>query len=165
MHDTSTPIPAASKRLNEMVSYVRQFTRDFPELNRLIRGEETSSRQIAWAVLDAVDDWNTTPPFLGRVGLENFPSIPALREGAVATLLKSVAMLQLRNQLDYSDGGIQVSSSNKGPVLMQWAQLYQENYERKRDRIKASLNVEFAMGGGGVFSEYFVISGSYLSLG
>ncbi len=38
---------------------VREFIRDFPELNRLISGEETSNRLITYCAHLAVDRYNT----------------------------------------------------------------------------------------------------------
>jgi len=163
LYASETNIPSASKRLNEMVAVVRMFLRDFPELNRLIAGEETSDRMIAWAIIDAIDDWNATPPFIGKVGLTNFPSMSWLREAAVMRTLESVGLLQTRNQLNFSDGGISVSVSDKAPLLMNWIQLYAGRLEQKKAQIKASMNIELAMDGGGALSEYFLVNGTYLS--
>jgi len=159
-----TPLPQASARMNEVVAMIRLYMRDFAELNRLIKGEETSNRMIAWAVIDALDDWNTTPPFIGSVGLENFPSISLLREATVIRVLESVGLLQTRNQLSYSDGGISVSVSDKTPLLMRWIEMYRGSYEQKKHRMKSSMNIELAMAGAGTFSEYFVINGIYLMM-
>jgi hypothetical protein len=155
------PLPSASARMNELVAMIRLYIRDFPELNRLIKGEETSNRMIAWAIIDALDDWNTTPPFIGNASIMNFPSISLLREGAVIRILESVGLLQTRNQMSYSDGGISVSVSDKTPLLMNWIQMFRQSYEQKKDRMKASMNIEMGMAGTGTFSEYFVINGIY----
>lgn len=165
-HSTFAPtvsLPQASARMNEVVAMIRLYMRDFPELNRLIKGEETSNRMIAWAVIDALDDWNSTPPFIGNASIERFPSISLLREGAVIRILESVGLLQTRNQLSYSDGGITVSVSDKAPLLLQWISLFRSSYEDKKHRMKSSMNIEMAMGGAGTFSEYFVINGIYLT--
>ena len=160
---STTTIPGASQRLNEVVAMIRLYLRDFPELNRLISGEETSDRMIAWSVVDALDDFNSTPPFIGSYGLTNFPSTSLLREGAVIRVLESVGLLQLRNQMNYSDGGITVSVSDKSSFLMNWIQMLRASYEQKKTRIKSSLNIELAMEGPGVPSEYFIINGVYFS--
>ena len=139
------------------------YLRDFPELNRLISGEETSDRMIAWAVIDTLDDFNTTPPFIGSYGLENFPSLSLLREGAVIKVLESVGLLQLRNQMNYSDGGITVNVSDKSQFLMGWINMFRNSYEQRKVRIKSSINVEMAFEGDGIHSEYFVINGVYFS--
>jgi len=163
MFYSTTEIPGASKRMNEIVAMIRLYLRDFPELNRLISGEETSDRMIAWAVVDALDDFNSTPPFIGSYGLNGFPSTSLLREGAVIRVLESVGLLQMRNQMNYSDGGITVSISDKSQFLMQWISMLRASYEQKKQRMKSSLNVELAFEGSGVFSEYFVINGVYFS--
>ena len=157
-----TPLPEESARMNEMVAYVRLYMRDFPELNRLTQGHESSPRMIAWAIIDALDDWNTTPPFLGDCTLASFPSRHMLCRGAVISLLEGVAMLQMRNQLSFSDGGITVSVNDKAPMLMQWLSMMKAAYEDKKVKMKSSQNVEMAMGGSGHHSEYSAINGSYL---
>lgn len=148
--------------MNQLVAMIRMYMRDHPHLNRLTVGEETSNRMIAWAIIDTLDDWNSTPPFIGDASLTSFPSISLLREGAVIRILESVGLLQTRNQLSYSDGGISVQVSDKAPLLLQWIQLFRGSYERKKDRMKASMNIEQGMAGTGTFSEYFVINGIYL---
>lgn len=158
---TSAPIPSASKRMNEMVAYIRLFLRDFPELNRLTAGYENSPRMIAWAIVDALDDWNSTPPFLGNISIEAFPSRSLLARGAVISLLESVGMLQTRNYLTFSDGGITVTVA-KPQLILQWLSMFKASYEDKKRRFKASQNIELAMDGAGTFSEYFIINGIYL---
>ena len=156
-------ITAAQDDLLRFVSEVRMYLRDFAELNRLIDGEETSDRMIAWAIIDTLDDYNTTPPFIGSASLNNFPSISLLREGAVIRILESVGLLQVRNQMNYSDGGVSVSISDKAPLLMGWIQMFRQSYEQKKIRIKSSMNVELAFEGDGIHSEYFVVNGIYFS--
>ena len=163
MFSSDTHIPSASKRMNELVGMFRLYLRDFPELNRLIKGQETSNRMIAWAIIDALDDYNTTPPFIGQASITNFPSISLLREGTVIRVLESVGLLQLRNQMNYSDGGVSVSVSDKAQFLMGWIQMLRNSYEQKKVRIKSSLNVEMAFEGDGASSEYFVVNGTYFS--
>lgn len=159
---STTALPSASARMNEMISYVRTYMRDFPELNRLTAGYESSPRMIAWAIVDALDDWNTTPPFIGRASISNFPSSSLLCRGAAISLLESVGLLQMRNQLTFSDGGITVSVNDKAPMIMQWLSMMKAQYEDKKSRMKASMNIEMAMDGAGNLSEYFFVNGNYL---
>jgi len=146
-----------------MIAYVRQYMRDYPELNRLTQGYESSPRMIAWAIVDALDDWNTTPPFLGTTTIDNFPSKHLLCRAAAISLLESIAMLQMRNHISFSDGGISVSVNDKAPMIMQWVSMLKSGYEDKKVRMKSSMNVEAAMDGIGATSEYFVINGVYLN--
>lgn len=148
--------------MNEMIAYVRLYMRDFAALNRTIVGEESDDRMIAWAIVDAIDDFNSTPPFLGAYGLTNFPSSSLLCRGAAISLLESVALLQMRNHITFSDGGLSVSINDKTPMIMQWLMGAREMYEMKKKSLKASINLEAAMTGAGALSEYFVINGLYL---
>jgi hypothetical protein len=151
--------PSNNIALEQFVGTVRAFMRDYAELNRLIQGEEHSDRLIAWAVIDAIDDFNTTPPFTGY-GLVSFPSKHLLLRGTVISLLESVGLLMTRNHLNFSDGGIQVGVSDKTPLIQAWLQLYKNSYEQKKKDIKIALNIEGGWGGG-LHSEYLWTSGFY----
>ena len=149
-------------KLLSTIALVRAKLRDFPELNRLIEGRETSDREIAFAIVDAIDDFNTTPPLLGSYTIENFPSMSLLIRGAIINVLESVGLLQTRNQMSYSDGqGVGVGISDKTPLLLNWIQLYQGQYEQKKFRLKQALNLGNALNGSGVPSEYVLINGYF----
>lgn len=152
-------LPKAEIELNNLVNQIRSFLRDYPELNRLIKGVENSNRQIVWAIVDCLDDFNTTPPFT-RFTLDNFPSKSLLIRGTVITLLESVGLLQTRNQLSFSDGGIQVGVSDKTPYLQSWIQLFRNQYEEKKQRLKVAYNIELGWGGG-LHSEYRFVNNFY----
>jgi hypothetical protein len=154
-----TSVPSIELAMEQFISTVRLFTRDYPALNRLIQGEESSNRLIAWAVIDAIDDFNSTPP-LTRWGFSNFPSRHLLLRGTVISLLESVGLLMTRNHLTFSDGGIQVGVSDKTPLIQSWIQLFTNKYEEKKLRLKISMNIEGAWEGG-VHSEYLWTSGFY----
>jgi hypothetical protein len=147
---------------SKLINYVRAYLRDYPELNRLLSGQETSDRQIAQSIVNAVDDWNSTPPLLTPVSIQTFPSLSLLLQGSVIYLLQSVAMLQLRNHLSYSDGqGQQISTSDKSPQLMAWANLMASQYESKKFRLKKALNITAAMNRTAVLSEYTSVNGFF----
>ena len=63
-------IPGLSDTFNAFISMMRFWMRDQPALNRLIRGVEHSNRLIAWAAVDFLSDFNSTPPPLGQYTLE-----------------------------------------------------------------------------------------------
>lgn len=152
-------VPSAELELNNFIQQVRTYTRDYPELNRLIKGVESSNRQIVWAISDALDDYNTTPPFT-RFTLTNFPSKSLLVRGTVISLLESIGLLQTRNHLSFSDGGLQVGVNDKTPFIQSWLQLLKNSYEEKKLRLKIAYNIEQAWGGG-VHSEYRYINNFY----
>lgn len=149
--------PESNIPIRQFVGTVRLFMRDYPELNRLIQGEEHSNRIISWAILDALDDFNTTPPLINGYQLDNFPSKSLLLRGTVISLLESLGQLMTRNQLTFSDGGIQVGISDKTPLLMSWIQMFTNKYEDKKLKLKIALNIEGGWGEG-VYSEYSSIN-------
>jgi hypothetical protein len=151
--------PEVDIPLRMFASQVRMFMRDYPELNRLIKGEEHSERMIVWAILDALDDFNTTPP-MTSIQLTQFPSKYILLRGTVISLLESLGMLMTRNHLTFSDGGIQVGVSDKTPLLQAWIQMFTNKYEEKKKQLKIAMNIEGGWGGG-VHSEYLWMNGFY----
>jgi hypothetical protein len=159
MDDLSSPLPRAQMELNSFVSQVRAFLRDYAELNRLIKGEESSNRQIVWAVMDALDDFNSTPPFT-IFGLSDFPSKSLLIRATVCSLLESIGLLQTRNHINFTDGGLSVGINDKTPFIQSWLQIFRNGYEDKKLKIKVAYNIESAWGGG-LHSEFRFINNFY----
>lgn len=153
-------LPQTKLAFEQFAEVVREFMRDHPELNRLTQGVEHSPRLIMWAIADAIDDWNTTPPLIGPVSILNFPSRHLLLRGTVINLLESLGLLQTRNHLTFSDGGIQVGVSDKTPLIQSWIQMFRNAYEVKKNKLKVAINIEQGWGGG-VHSEYLWTNGFY----
>lgn len=160
-------IPGLSDEFNAFIHMMRHWMRDQPHLNRLIRGVESTNRLIAWAALDFLSDFNQTPPPLGNYTLEQLLELGytnLARRGTAIALFESVGVLQTRNQLNFSDGGINVAVSDKTPQLQSWLQLFQGKYEQDKMKIKISLNINQILGERGVGSEYGFVNGFYGSL-
>lgn len=160
-------IQGMSPTFHAFVQMVRLYLRDLPELNRLIAGEESTDRMIAWAVLDAVDNFNGTPHFTS-MSLEEilaYNQRHLMLRMTVEALLESVGLLQTRNHLNYSDGGINVGVNDKTPLIMNWLQYYKATTEQKLQRTKVALNIASILGSGnpGINSELFAVNSSYLS--
>lgn len=161
----SISIPGASPEFEQFVSGVRLYLRDHPALNRLIHGEETNDRMIAWCVMDAISEFNGTPPLLGTYSFtyfmeNNLQSL--LRKGTVICILESVGLLQTRNHLPFNDGGLSVSVSDKTPLLQSWIDRFRAKWDPEVKQVKIAMNIDSLLdGGGGVASEYFAISGWY----
>lgn len=161
-------IPGMSQTTQDFVQMVRLFTRDFPELNRLVAGEESSDRQIAWAVLDALADFNGTPHFTSmRLEdlLERGQHALLLRMTTIA-LIESVALLQTRNHINYSNGGINVGVNDKTPMLMNWLQYFKASTDQMKQRVKVALNIEGILGpsNSGVHSELWAVNSMYAAI-
>lgn len=158
-------IAGISDTVKRFVYDVRFFTRDFPELNRLLRGEESSDRQILWAALDAVSDFNGTP-HLTNYSLEDLLSFnlhSLMRRMTTISLIESVGLLQTRNHLNYTNGRLSVGVSDKTPLLMNWLQLFRSSTDQMKQRVKIALNIGGILGSSnfGVSSEYWAVNSSY----
>jgi hypothetical protein len=70
-------------------------------------------------------------------------------------------MLQTRNQLNYSDGGISVQASDKAPMIMQWIGMFRSTYEQKKKDYKISMNLSMGFDGQSIQSDYYFIGGYY----
>jgi len=160
-------ITGMSATMQDFVQMVRLYIRDFPELNRIIAGEESSDRMIAWAVLDAMSDFNGTPP-LGSISLEDLlqrQQHHLLLRMTVESLIESVGLLQTRNHINYSNGGINVGVNDKTPLLMNWLQYFKSTTEQQKQRVKVAMNIEQILGPNnpGVHSELWAVNATYLS--
>ncbi len=160
-------VQLASPTMTSFVQVVRQYLRDHPMLNRLVAGEESSDRIIQWSVLDAIDDFNGTPPFT-RFSLEDLlekQQSALLLRMTVISVMESVGLLQTRNHLNYSNGGVNVGVNDKTPLIMQWLQYYKGFTDQRKQQVKVALNIESILGPGnrGVHSELWSINASYLS--
>ena len=167
MSDKLQGVQGLSPVMQAFVQTVRLFLRDHPQLNRLVAGEESSDAIIAWSVLDALSDFNGTPHFT------NFTLEDLLRRNqqslllrmTVISILESVGLLQTRNHLNYSNGGINVGVNDKTPLIMSWLQYFKSTVEQKVQRVKVAMNIGDILGPGnaGVHSEIFAVNCSYLS--
>lgn len=158
--DELRDVPQAMK---QFIAGVRMFLRDYPGLNRLIEGEESSPRFIFFAVIDALGEFNATPPPLRGYTFDDFAAkywTSFLMKGTVKHLLRSVALLQTRNHLRFSDGGITAQVSDKGQELMQYSQIFASEWDAWIVKIKISENIMGALSSSaGAASEYSLING------
>ena len=167
MSSTLQGIPGVSDTTKNFVQMVRLYLRDFAELNRLIAGEESSDRMIAWATLDAVSAFNGTPYFTSLTLDDLLASNQhhLMLRMTVIALIESVGLLQTRNHINYSTGGINVGVNDKTPLLMNWLQYFKSYTSQLMQQVKVAMNVSSILGPGntGLHSEYWAINSTYLS--
>lgn len=160
-------IPGMTDATREFVFAVRSHLRDYPELNRLVKGVESSNRQIAWAVIDAVEEFNGTP-HLTNYSLDQLldkHQYSLMLRLTLISLIESVALLQTRNHINYSDGGISVGVNDKAPMLLNWLQMYKGETQQKLQRVKVALNIASVIGEPGVHSELWAVNQTYAVYG
>lgn len=156
-----------SPTMQAFVQTVRLYLRDHPQLNRLVAGEESSDRIIAWAVLDAIADFNGTPHFTNFTleGLIARNQQALLLRMTTISLLESIGLLQTRNHLNYSNGGINVGVNDKTSLIMSWLQYFKGATEQMKGKVKVAINIESILGpnNAGIHSELWSVNASYLS--
>jgi hypothetical protein len=157
-------LPGISPTVREFVASVRAYLRDYEELNRLVAGVESSDRQIAWAAMDALAEFNGTPHFT-RFSidelLDGYQQHSLLRRMTVCTLIESVALLQTRNHVNYSNGGLNLGVNDKTPMLMNWLQYYKASTSQKMQQVKVAINISSILGTVGLHSELWSVNSSY----
>lgn len=141
-----------TRRMEKAKRYLRLFMRDTPQLNRLIRKEESDNELMEFAIEMAISDWNSTPPLIGGVTILNYPSLFMLMHGAAIQLLVSQGIYQSRNELNYQAGGSSFVRANKTNYYMQWMTNLDNKYQVQKNNIKKQFNID--RGWGGVNSEY-----------
>lgn len=139
--------------MEKALKYLRLFLRDTPQINRLIRANESTDEDLMFALDMCISDWNTTTPMIGNTHIGNFPSLYLLMHGAAMQILKSAGLVQARNELNYNTGGSSFVRSNKTQYYQSWMTNFSNEYEAKKRNLKIQQNIEKAWGGG-VASEY-----------
>lgn len=142
----------ATSRMERARRYLRLFLRDTPQLNRLIRKEESDNELLDFALEMTISDWNSTSPHIDRIDIQNYPSLYLLMHGAVIQILKSQGIYQARNELTYQAGGSSFMRFNKSSYYMNWMINLSNDYEIKKRNMKIAKNI--TGGWGGVDSEY-----------
>lgn len=141
--------------MSQFVGEVRDYLRDYPELNRLIVGEETSNKQIEYAVNLALDEWNSTPPPIKHT-LSNFPSRTILLMLTLIYILHSAGMKKSRDHLPFNDGGFVVPAEEQTTLYSNWISMLRNQVNPLIARLKVALNIE-GSGEAAAASEYSMI--------
>lgn len=145
-----------------LVRDIRMFMRDYPELNVLVKGEESTDKFIAQAILSMLSDFAGTPPPLGWFDLSTLVNnhfMGALcREGSISFLLKSLILLMQRNLLPFSDGGISVNLEHKLNTLITLQRQYEHAWETAKVEKKKQMNIASIMGTSNPGTEYSLIA-------
>jgi hypothetical protein len=152
---TGTPEQNERERVRKLL---RLFLNDTPELNRLIRREESDDAKLDLAIDLAIDNYSVTAPLLGSYTVANFPSLYLLIYGATIQVLRSAGILQSRNELAYSSGGVSVRIFDKTQLYQSWIAQFVAEYERTKANFKIATNINNALAGAGVSSEYSLLN-------
>jgi hypothetical protein len=145
-----------------MINMLRAYIRDFTPINRLLDGEESKDSDLALAIFRAVEDFNGTPPpnYYTLSTLINYHLSDLLLRGAACKLMESVVLHYSRNELQFTDAGVNVKISDKSPIFMAWYNTIKPQWDQEKTQVKISMNqndiVETTAGG--LFSEFWLIN-------
>jgi hypothetical protein len=133
--------PGIQKSEDDLVKMLRTFLGDTPEDNKLIPDKEMSDDKLKLALNLALDEYNNTPPFEQRTFI-TFPSLSIIIHGGAIQALTMAGIIQTRNFLNFSDGGIQEVISDKASGYQSWIGNLVGKYQSEALNLKTALNME-----------------------
>lgn len=154
------------ERLRRAVTCLRYFIRDRRELNRLLLGQfESSDEECRMAIALAIDDWNNTPPPIGRVTLATHPAKYLLILQAAIIALRGALIWHAREHMPSQDGGTSADDHDKVASYDAILARLQDDYEKKKTDLKVAQNIAAALTQQGAPSEYsyYYFYGEYLA--
>lgn len=129
----------------KLIDHIRVYIGDMPEFNRLIEGVETGDEKLKLAIQLWIQYFNSIPPVLPtKYGAENFPNYLLLIHGVMIEVLKMSGIVQTRNFLNFNDGGVSFSVSDKGQEYLGWINNLLSTHAQDLINTKVGLNAESA---------------------
>lgn len=129
---------------DDLIHDFRIYSGDLPEFNRLIEGTESSDEKIKLAYQIWLHSYNNTPPILEARTFENFQNFNMVFEGVMIQILIMNGILHTRNFLNFNDGGVSFTLSDKGQSYMQWINMFMQKHAMEVKDLKVRNNCEEA---------------------
>ena len=130
---------------------VREFLQDYDEQNLLLDKAEFTDTFIELCMKMAVSEFNSIPPVAIVTSLDRFPTMSLLMWGTCWMMFNGRAALAARNNLTYSDGGLQIPVEEKFELYTQLADKFGAMFQDAAQKYKISANME--CGWGSVWSD------------
>jgi hypothetical protein len=141
-------------------SGLRDYLKDYEELNRILKFEEENSNdKLDLYLYMAIGFLNSVPPPVAVYTIESFPMPGMLIHRAIIECLISNSILQARNELSYNNGGISVKvpdGNRYANQIQMLLNIFNQDMEMLR-QMKISMNID--AGWGGLNSPYHYIAG------
>ncbi len=124
----------------ELVNDLREMLADSDPTKNILnkRQQAYSDTRLKFFLKQALRDVNAGSPSTSYT-LEEFPEPDLLILGAMIFCFISEGVLQLRNQLDYSDAGLTISMFNKTSGYQAWASFILQSYVMGKNDFKRSV--------------------------
>ncbi len=144
----------------DYITAIKDFTRDYPDVNRLLKfKEETAPNIVGLCVNFALSFLNSIPPPVMNFDFGTFPIPSLLVHQAAIEVMISIGICNARNDLVYNNGGITVRPSDREkylPIIQILSRITDMEINNFK-QLKVSINIDGAYGG--VSSPYVNISG------
>lgn len=120
---------------------------DFASKNIPLYQEHLTEEQL-WKCIDwAVTLFNDTPPYVYRqYTMADFPRRKLLLDAAMVEALKLTALIELRGEMQYSDGGIQSAIYYKSQQFTALRQELEAKVTQSITAVKRTLNINDCYG-------------------
>lgn len=124
---------------------VRMFLADSISNNHLLDDVEFDDQRIYLAMKMAISEYNEIPPKTSVIA-RDFPGLSTLMYGVCYHLFNGQSALAARNQMSYSDGGLNIPIEERYGLYLQLAQSYQVMWRKAAEDTKAHQNLESGWG-------------------
>lgn len=127
------------------VMEIRMSLRDVDaESNFLLDELDFKTKEIALMIRRCVDYWNEVPPPVAYYKATTFPFRYHLSIGVIGELHQMAAVYKMRNNLDYSAGGVTVADTIKWQQYSNLADKYSAQWKQWVKDTKYRMNIEGA---------------------
>ncbi len=132
--------PQEKKILMDLIDSFRTQIYDFEAQLNILDGKQLryNDRMIVRFLLEGIKDLNRGAPKTNYT-MFNFPDKELVAKAAVVVALIGEGILQLRNQVDYSDSGFSVAMFNKTGGYQGWAGFILQQYLNDKREFKAGV--------------------------
>lgn len=130
---------------------IRRYIHDDPSVNYLLTGEEFDDARILQAKTMTIDQFNVMTP-ISNYDENSFPSRVIMLMGILYHLYNGEAAKTARNQMSYSDAGLQIPIEERFELYSRLAAQYGDQFLNTAKQYKIQLNIE--SGWGSVPSDY-----------
>lgn len=124
---------------------IREYISDYPDTNLLLDKEEFSDTYIELCMDLALSEYNTMTPRT-NYNLDIFPSMSLLLLGTVWQMYLGRSTMMARNQLSYTDGGLQIPVEEKYELYANIANSFGNLFRETASKLKVNLNIEGGWG-------------------
>jgi len=129
------------------IGEIRLVLRDtVPEANNLLLQFEYSDTEIAFCIMRPVEEWNEMLPPVKTFTGATFPYRENWRKAAAGYLMRTASRKYLRDDLEYSAGGLSINDNRKWDAYGKLGQVLIDEWQTWAKQEKVRLNSQACYG-------------------